>query len=44
VVSRERLVGVAAASFELADSEGRTVRMEDFAGAWLLLAFHRHLG
>jgi peroxiredoxin Q/BCP len=33
-----------APDFELSDTEGRTHRLADYAGQWLLLVFHRHLG
>lgn len=33
-----------APDFELPDTEGRTHRLVDYAGQWLLLVFHRHLG
>ena len=37
--------GSRAHPFELVDSiAGRIHRLEDFAGSWLLLVFHRHLG
>jgi peroxiredoxin len=29
--------------FELRDHSGRLHTLEDFAGLWLLLVFHRHL-
>ena len=32
-----------AVEFELLDSTGRRHRLEDYAGSWLLLVFHRHL-
>lgn len=32
-----------AVPFELADTNGETRRLADFAGRWLLLVFHRHL-
>ena len=32
-----------AVPFELTDLQGRTHRLEDYAGKWLLLMFHRHL-
>ena len=40
----ERLTGRAAVPFSLPDAEGKTHRLEDFGGSWLLLVFHRHLG
>lgn len=36
--------GSTAVSFELPDHEAHLCRLEDFAGRWLLLVFHRHLG
>jgi peroxiredoxin len=35
--------GQAAASFTLPDHEGIPQRLEDYAGRWLLMVFHRHL-
>jgi peroxiredoxin len=32
-----------APSFALKDSAGTLHRLEDYAGKWLLLIFHRHL-
>jgi peroxiredoxin len=40
----EKRTGKAAAPFSLPDGEGKTHRLEDFRGSWLLLVFHRHLG
>lgn len=37
------LVGKPAVDFALADTEGVTHRLADYAGRWLLLVFHRHL-
>ena len=37
------LVGKPAAAFELPDHTGQIHRLEQYAGAWLLLVFHRHL-
>ena len=37
-------VGDPAVPFVLPDAEGRRHRLEDYAGHWLLLVFHRHLG
>lgn len=37
-------VGEAAHKFSLKGSNGKEVRLEDFAGSWLLMVFHRHLG
>jgi peroxiredoxin len=33
-----------AVPFELPDLAGDVHRLSDFAGDWLLLVFHRHLG
>ncbi len=33
----------AAVPFELADTNGETRRLAEFAGRWLLVVFHRHL-
>jgi len=38
------LTGKQAVPFELQDAEGRTHRLTDYSGHWLLLVFHRHLG
>lgn len=35
--------GTAAVPFALADLDGKINRLEDYAGRWLLLVFHRHL-
>ena len=40
----KNLVGQPAVPFELTDVHGRTYRLQDFRGRWLLLVFHRHLG
>ena len=37
------LVGAPAVTFELPDPTGATHRLQDFAGHFLLLVFHRHL-
>ena len=37
-------VGKPAVPFELKGGSGNVVRLEDYAGGWLLLVFHRHLG
>jgi peroxiredoxin len=37
-------LGHPAASLTLPDATGRTHRLEDYKGHWLLLVFHRHLG
>jgi len=36
--------GQPASGFALRDTTGRTHRLEDYRGHWLLLVFHRHLG
>ncbi len=36
--------GSPAVEFELQDIAGKTHRLADYAGRWLLLVFHRHLG
>lgn len=36
-------VGSKAVSFELPDALGGVHRLQDYAGQWLLLVFHRHL-
>ena len=36
-------VGIPAVAFELDDTGGQTHRMQDYAGRWLLIVFHRHL-
>ena len=33
-----------AVPFAIADTGGHTHKLEDSAGRWLLLIFHRHLG
>jgi peroxiredoxin len=38
------LVNQPALDFELFDIHGTQHRLADYAGAWLLLVFHRHLG
>ncbi len=35
--------GDAATPFALRDTAGAVHRLEDYAGKWLLLVFHRHL-
>ena len=37
-------VGIAAPELELPDLEGRIHHLADYAGRWLLMVFHRHLG
>ncbi len=39
----DNVVGNSAVDFELSDTEGRTHRLRDFDGRWLLMVFHRHL-
>lgn len=36
-------VGSPAVAFEREDTDGRTHRLDDYAGRWLLMVFHRHL-
>jgi peroxiredoxin len=38
------LLGTPAVPFELTDADGKTHRLANYRGAWLLLVFHRHLG
>lgn len=38
------LVGKPAVEFSLVDTAGTVHRLADYAGRWLLLVFHRHLG
>jgi peroxiredoxin len=33
-----------AVPFALPDADGTVYRLEQYAGSWLLLVFHRHLG
>jgi len=40
----QNLVGKAAFGFELPNINGQLRESDDFAGRWLLLVFHRHLG
>jgi cytochrome oxidase Cu insertion factor (SCO1/SenC/PrrC family) len=42
-LSKSNKKGELAPSFTLKDENGREVRLEDFAGSWLLMVFHRHL-
>jgi peroxiredoxin len=37
-------VGKPGVEFELKDANGAVHRLQDYAGHWLLLVFHRHLG
>ncbi len=37
-------VGHPAVPFALPDTSGVRRRLDEFAGSWLLLVFHRHLG
>lgn len=39
----DNVVGRPAVGFELDDTNGRTHRLQDYAGRWLLIVFHRHL-
>lgn len=39
----ESRVGSRAEPFELRDTRGQLHRLEQYAGHWLLLVFHRHL-
>lgn len=41
---RNSFVGEPAFEFSLPDINGKVHRMRDYAGSWLLLVFHRHLG
>ena len=36
-------VGNPAVAFQLDDTAGGTHRLQDYAGRWLLIVFHRHL-
>jgi len=38
------LTGKPAVPFTLQDSEGKSHRLDEYRGNWLLLVFHRHLG
>jgi hypothetical protein len=38
------LVGQPAFPFDLLDAEGKSHRLGDYRGSWLLMVFHRHLG
>ncbi len=38
------MVGSKAVRFELKDADGVVHRLDQYAGHWLLLVFHRHLG
>jgi hypothetical protein len=42
-LSKSNKKGEVAPSFTLKGENGREVRLEDFAGNWLLMVFHRHL-
>jgi len=37
-------VGSPAIAFELKDAGGIVHRLQQYAGSWLLMVFHRHLG
>jgi len=36
--------GKRAISFNLSDSNGHAVLLDNYKGSWLLMVFHRHLG
>lgn len=36
-------VGYPAVPFEMLDTNGIRHRLDEFAGSWLLMVFHRHL-
>lgn len=36
-------MGERAPDFTLQDGGGRETRLQDYAGSWLLMVFHRHL-
>jgi len=38
------LTGKPAIPFQLHDTTGQPHHLSDFAGRWLLMVFHRHLG
>jgi hypothetical protein len=38
------LTNRAAVPFALPDAKGRVHQLTDYAGFWLLMVFHRHLG
>jgi len=38
------LVNKPAIPFRLPDASGQIYQLADYAGSWLLLVFHRHLG
>lgn len=38
------VMGKPAGPFSLHDSHGTVHSLEEYAGSWLLLMFHRHLG
>ena len=38
------LVGYPAIPFEMIDASGKSHRLDDYRGGWLLMVFHRHLG
>jgi peroxiredoxin len=40
----KNFIGKPAIPFNLRDSNGKVVVLEDFKGSWLLIVFHRHLG
>ena len=39
----DKLAGSPAVPFELNDTRGHTHQLQDYAGHWLLIVFHRHL-
>jgi peroxiredoxin len=43
-INNNRYTGFPAPAFALPDAQGRIYRLQDYAGNWLLLVFHRHLG
>ncbi len=44
VIGMATKVGSPAVKFELPDAGGVTHGLSEYAGSWLLLVFHRHLG
>lgn len=42
--NKNPFVGRPAFAFSLPDDRGKVHRLEEYAGEWLLLVFHRHLG
>jgi len=39
-----KLINQPAVVFAVQDAAGRTCRLSDYRGSWLLMVFHRHLG